>query len=475
MLLGRSTELSQLNDSYRGENSTLTILYGRSNIGKTSLIREFIKDKDAFYYVACQASEEEQVELLRKELIDCNLLNKEDVTLENLDSEKEKLKLPKKDMYSEYAHLLNSISKLSGDTKILVIEEFQNIVKSNKDFMSVISALVSGKLFNEKVCIILTSSSISWVENSMVKSVGDNANYITSFLKLKELSFVDIVRMFPKHTVLDDMVIYAITGGVPGYLVEFNDKLSLRDNIIQNVLKKGKLLYNEGSSYIKEELRETSLYNTILYCIANGENKLNELHIHTGFGRDKISVYLKNLIEREIVEKVFSYEAGGKEHTRKGLYSIKSGYTKFWFKYIYANESRLGKLGPDEFYDRYIGPSLLDFAGDAFVKVGTEFIELLDSMNRLEIKINNRARWWGKDGNIDIIATDNAGKFLVGKCNWDDDVFTKEKYDELIENISQANIGDDYIYLFSRDSFDDELNKISASNSNVKLISLNDF
>lgn len=36
-----------------------------------------------------------------------------------------------------------------------------------------------------------------------------------------------------------------------------------------------------------------------------GRNKLNDIHEYTGYGRDKISVYLKNLIAREIVEKYF--------------------------------------------------------------------------------------------------------------------------------------------------------------------------
>lgn len=475
MLLGRSTELSKLNDGYTCNESTLTICYGRTNIGKTSLMREFIKDKDAFYYLACQASEEEQIRLLRKEMIESNLISKSEDMEIDFDKEKEKLKLPKKDMYSEYAHLLNNVTKLSGDTKLVIIEEFQNIVKSNKDFMAVINAMVSGKLFDDKVCIILTSSSISWVENSMVKAIGENANAISAFLKLKELDFVDIVRMFPKHSVLDDLAIYAITGGVPGYLSELSDKLSLEDNIIENVLKPGKLLYNEGANYIKEELRETSLYNTILYCVANGENKLNELHMHTGFGRDKISVYLKNLIEREVVEKVFSYDIAGKEHTRKGLYNIKSGYTKFWFKYIYANESRLSKLGAKEFYDKYIAPTIYEFAGEAFVTVGTEFIELLDSMGKLEIKINSRSRWWGKDGNIDIIVSDAAGKFLVGKCNWSDEAFSMEEYNNLLENVSQAEINVDYIYLFAKEGFSEEINQLSRQNPNIKLISLNDF
>ena len=50
-----------------------------------------------------------------------------------------------------------------------------------------------------------------------------------------------------------------------------------------------------------------------------GKNKLNDIHEYTGYGRDKISVYLKNLIAREIVEKIFSYDVFGNENTRKGL------------------------------------------------------------------------------------------------------------------------------------------------------------
>lgn len=460
MLFGRTSELQSLEDMYRGDKSTFTILYGRTNIGKTTLLKEFCKDKECIYYSAPQASEKEQFQIMKKHIS------------RQLGIASDNEMISSKNTYKE---LLSLTENINSSVKLLIIEEFPNIVKSNKELMNAISAIVKGEIIDSKIMIICTSSSISWIENSLVSAIGVNAYTINAFLKLKELSFVDTVRMFPKYTVPDCLRLYAITGGVPGYMSKFSDRVSLKDNICNQIIKMGSYLSDEGSEYIKEELRETSLYNTILYCIANGEYKLNELHEHTNFGRDKISVYLKNLIEREIVEKIFSYDTQGNEHTRKGLYRIKAGLIEFWFRYIYANISELNMSEAEEFFDNYIKDSLDDFAAETFIKVGTEFIELMDSMGKLQIKMSRKGRWWGKNGNIDIIACDTDEHYVIGKCNWLSEVFTFEMFEELMYNVSLANIGKNYIYLFSKGTFDEELTKFAAENENVTLIGITDL
>jgi AAA+ ATPase superfamily predicted ATPase len=472
MLVGRTTELSNLEDSYQSNKNTLTILYGRTNIGKTALIKEFIKNKSCIYYNGALASNLEQRIMFQKQIISqlSNLgTTADEKSVMNDDN------VTKDEELEDYDALLMRTNQLPEDVKLIIIEEFQNIIKQDKSFFSSIAKLVNGQLYAERVMVICTSSSISWIENSLVSLIGTNAYAITSFLKLKELSFVDTVRMFPSYSVPDSMIIYAITGGVAGYMSEFSDKLSIRDNICKYVLRDGRMLRMAGNDYIREELRETSLYNTILSCIASGMYKLNELHAHTGFGRDKISVYLKNLIEREVVDKIFSYDTQGNEHTRKGLYRIKAGYIEFWYKYIYPNESQLTILGPEVFYDRFIKDSIHDFAEETFIKVGTEFVELLDTMNQLPIKIERRGRWWGKNGNIDFIACDTEDHYVICKCSWLTKTFTFAMFEELMYNINLAGIGKDYIYLFSREDFDEEVKNFAAENPNVHLISLNDL
>lgn len=465
MIYGRNEEIAKLNENMSSDKNTFTVLYGRTGIGKTTLIKEFIKGKNVFYYSAAQASEKEQIELLKHTMISEGLI----------ESEKEGEASSQDVGEDSFKSLFYNFKNIDSDIKIVIIEEFQNIVKGSKEFVAALESLVSGELFGERLMLIVTGSSISWTENNMVSSLGKLALSITSFVKLRELQFVDIVRMFPKYSVRDCMIIFAITGGVPGYISYFSDSISLKDNICRQIIRQGAPLRTEGSDFIREELRETSLYNTIIHCIACGENKLNELHAHTGFGRDKISVYLKNLMEREIVEKVYSYDTSGKEYTKKGLYRIKAGFTEFWFRYIYGFESQINMMTPEDFYSKYIEETLYDFASETFVKVGTEFVELLASMGKLEININRIGRWWGKNGNIDIVISDENGKYLVGKCSWGTDVFTFAMFEELLLNINLAGIGKDYIYLFSRDSFDRELKMFAHDNDNVKLISLNEL
>ena len=45
MFVGRSKELSALNDFYSSGRFELVTIYGRRRVGKTELIKEFVKDK----------------------------------------------------------------------------------------------------------------------------------------------------------------------------------------------------------------------------------------------------------------------------------------------------------------------------------------------------------------------------------------------------------------------------------------------
>lgn len=461
MLIGRTSELSMLEESYQNGANSLTILYGRSGIGKTALMKTFMRDKNCIYYSAPAAAGSAQEQLFSAQV-------------------QEQLSAFAQTPAAfgtapDYETVLRATNQITAPVKLVIIEEFQNIIKQNDTFMAALAKLVRGELYDSPVMVVCTSSSISWIENSLVSAIGAHAYAITGFLKLKELSFVDTVRMFPKYSVPDCLLVFAVTGGVPSYMAEFSDSWTVRENICRNVLSDGCRLRTAGSDYIKEELRETALYNTILYHIAAGAYKLNDLHRETGFGRDKISVYLKNLMEREIVDKIFSFDTKGNEYTRKGLYRIKSSYTQFWFRYLYTRESQLEQMTPEDFFDRYIADTLNAFAKETFVKVGTEYIELLDSMGKLPVKIDRRGRWWGKNGDIDIIACDEAQHYVIGKCSWLAEVFTFEMFEELMYNINLAGIGKDYIYLFSRGTFDAELTDFSKENKNVNLICLNDL
>ena len=52
MFLGREEELRSMEKRYRKERFECVVIYGRRRVGKTSLIKEFCKDKATIYFSA---------------------------------------------------------------------------------------------------------------------------------------------------------------------------------------------------------------------------------------------------------------------------------------------------------------------------------------------------------------------------------------------------------------------------------------
>ncbi len=454
MFLGRTSELNYLNTFYDSEGSQLLVVYGQRNIGKTSLLKEFVKGKPYHYYCARSASEREQTYEWGREL-------------RNLTGN-----LPE---YPSYAEIFQGISENGSGKMVMIVDEFQHAVKSGNAFMKDLVSFVRESGKHGEILVVLSSSSTGWVENSMVTRIGESAYALSGFLKIKELPFEEMRRFFPKFPVEECVEAYAVLGGFPGLWTQFDDALSIKENICRFILNPHTYLQEEGLRTVAEELRETAVYHTILASIASGRHKLNDLYRHTGFSRAKISVYLKNLMELELVEKVFSYDTEGKANTQKGIYRIRNHFVHFYFRFLYPNRSALALKSVDAFYEENIQLFLKNFAAPYFKEVCRQRIEKWDREEKLPIGIDRIGEWVGKSGNIDVIAQDEAGKTLAAYCNWEKSVMQYEDYERLLSNIEKAKLKADTIYLFSIQRFDEKLNLEAKMKKNLKLISLEDM
>jgi hypothetical protein len=225
---------------------------------------------------------------------------------------------------------------------------------------------------------------------------------------------------------------------------------------------------------LTEQLREPGVYNTIMASIAAGNYKLNDLYLHTGFSRAKISVYLKNLIELELVEKVFSYDTAGKENTQKGIYRISHPVVEFYYTYMYPHMSDLHVLSVGEFYNRYIMPDFRSYVSRYFKQICRQHLMKLNERNRLPISLVSVGEWIGKSGNLDIVAQDEEGHTLIGLCNWKKPM-TYEDYENLLACAKQAKINADYIYMYTAFQFDEKLTLEAKFRTNLKLVQLTDL
>ncbi len=455
-MIGRIPELNMLNEAYDKNASSILVLYGREGQGKTTLLQEFVKDKPALWFECLPGSVAE----IKKSFIKamgCQLQSEIQV-----------------DSGTDFLDIVAAVEHVADSERlVLIVKEFQHMVKASKEFTNDLVKALSR--LSSKLTIVLSSSSVYFVENGLVSAMGTAAMYISSFVKLKEFSFVETVRMFPEYNVEEIVRLYAITGGVPGYLARFEGTDSVEQNVKRLFIAENGILAKEGHEFIKNELRETGVYNTILSALATGRNKLNEIHDYTGYGRDKISVYIKNLTEREIVEKVFSYDSDGYENTKKGLYRIKDNMVNFWYRFIYQNNTALSFLGPNEFYGRYIADFMSDFASETFTKVALEYLELMNSSNQLPFKVVKKGSWYGKSGDISIICESEKGEYIIGQTNSTDQMVGIEGYEHLLDNARLAGIDAKYVFIFSLGGFAFELKKKALEDSAITLIGMEDL
>lgn len=434
MFVGREKEMALLAKNYQSAQNGIVVLYGREGIGKTALIKQFVKDKPYVYYQAREWSEAEQNRYL--------------------DVKKEEL------------------SQMDTSEKIcLILDEFDLMQKGYKtffaDFFRYVKELPSGRIL-----ILLVSSSVQWVENSMVEDMGELAAGITSLIKLREFTFMEMVDRFPDSTTEECILVYGILGGVPAYLNLWNPKETVRKNILRIILDDKGPLHREAQRFLKTALRELPYYSTILAVLAEDEPKLNYLYNRTGFSRAKISVYIRNLIQLDVAAKIFSYEPEKKTSIQKGLYGITDSFLQFWYKLVYPNLSELSMLEPEEFYARYIRKRLDEVVSRTYIKVCREFMELMNRFNRLPSRFHSFGSLYGKTGFIPLIAQNDAGEMLVGSCKWSSKPMEMSDFEQLLKDIEQTGKEADYYYLFSKSGFTTELAVMAQNMENIQCIDL---
>jgi AAA+ ATPase superfamily predicted ATPase len=449
MIIKRSAQLKLLEEQYNAQGNNLVILYGRKGMGKTTLIREFLKSKQSvFYYegTECDAS-------LQQLFMSFRLHG---TSLENDEADS------------------SPFSKFTGNGQklIIVLDEFHYIIKNNPGFPEAFKLLESGQ---NSVMFILCSSSIRWVENEMLQSLGAYVSYITAYLKLKELSFVDFVNRFPESSVSTCIHINAILGGVPEYLDEWQEKVSVSDNIKNLLLDKNSRLLMATQQFLKLELREPAVYNTILYLLADGNRKLNDLYEKTGYSRAKIIVYLKNLMQLDLVEKIVPINDTGKENVLKGLYRIKDNFFSFWYRFVFPNLSDI-MLGKSAMvYEEKLAPELDLYLQEYFADVCTEYLKLMNQHGKLPGSFIWWDRWYGKNGTIDILSEGENKEALIGKCLWQEEPADITDYETVTALTQQAGKQPDYCYIFSKNGFTDALKSIADDKGNVFLVGLDEL
>ncbi len=431
MFLGREEELRYFEERYASSKAELIVLYGRRRIGKTELLRQFIADKQAVFYACTECTDMEQLARFSKRLLETGMPAARYLT-----------------GFPDWEAALQSIGTIPGEgKKIVILDEFPYACRNNPELPSILQNLWDHELSRENVLLILCGSSMSFMEEELLAEKNPLYGRATGIYKLNPLPFRKVRDFFPDYTEEEQITAYAILGGVPHYLIQFDANRTLSENIRENILRKGCVLYNEVDFLLHQELRETSVYNAIIEAIALGSNTLALIHTKTQIDKTKLSVYLKNLMELGIVTREFSVlqSLRKREGSQRGQYLLTDSYFRFWYAFVYGSYSELESGDVEGVWRYQIAPRLHAFVSHAYETVCMEYLRECNRSDALPFHFSQIGRWWDKvthvvEGKkqaiaeeIDCVATDRERReFLLAECKYrhqpaDVEVLTKLK------------------------------------------------
>jgi len=442
--INRDNELFSLNKRFKKDGFEFIVITGRRRVGKTRLLQEFSKNKQAIFFMCEERKWQYNLDKFN------NLIGKFfDIPTPN---------------FSSFRESFEYIAKENKDL-IIVIDEFSYLIKNNDEILGEFQGIVDEILSDSNINLILSGSAVSMMKKRVLNKKSPLYGRTTSQLYVQPFRFSNLLDWFEKSDMEDIIKIFGVCDGIPKYL-EFFEGKDVEQEIKENVFSPDAFLFREPKLLLEEELREPETYYQILEAMSLGHTRTTEIANYSYMEAKNISSYLSILQKLGFIQKEKSILA---KKRKRGIYKIKDNFFKFWFRFIspnFANIENWQYEGAFNEFKRYFD----QYLGEVFEQVCKQFVNLEYDYPRL-------GRWWYKEGEIDIVGLDQReNEILFGECKWTNKKVSFSLLNDLKEKAGKVRWNNEdrkerYI-LFSKNGFTNDLKQYSNDNNHIETYSI---
>ena len=300
MLYGRERELLELESRYGSGRFDFLSIYGRKRVGKTALVREFLKGHEGVFFTARNMGS--NVDALASAVFGSGVSAPMESILEEIKR------------------------RSSSERYVLVIDEYPRIVRWDPVFRDHLRMFIDDIRGDSKLFLILCGSSIGIMEHEML-GYGSH----TGLMKLLPLDVWDSMRLLEGFSREDALRIYGMVGGIPLYLNLFDPDFSLVENVLRLFIRKSSFFHNEHLVLFMEEVGGPFTHHGVLWAIASGNIRVGDIAEYCDMETSAVSKHLNMLISMDIVGKRRPVDNPGGKVTR---YHIEDPFLRFQFSRI---------------------------------------------------------------------------------------------------------------------------------------------
>ena len=457
----REKELHDLNRRYKKGDFECIVVYGRRRVGKTALINEFCKNKPTIFLSALNANSQENLEALSKAIY-----------------EKEHSQTETSPVYPSYDAAFTEITRMAKEERLVfVIDEYPYHAKANESISSRLQHIIDHTWKDGKLFLVLCGSSMSFMEYQVLGYESPLYGRRTGQFKIQALTYKEITAFNAELTDEQQALIYGITGGIPHYINKLDVDNDVDAALKNNLFNTSSYLFEEPENLLKQELREPTLYNSIISAIAGGASRSNEISTKVGVESAVCAKYLRVLLELGIIIKETPItEKGGK----RTIYAIGDNFFRFWYRFVPQNTSAISSGRIERIYDAVIKCHFSNYMGQVFEQMCREY--LLRYAENLPIILADVGQWWGtdtkakKEVQIDIVGKPAEGQeYIIGSCKYRNEAIGVEELELLKHYAEVFGKGEKYhYYIFSKGGFTQGLREL-ADKGEVRLLTLEDL
>lgn len=454
----RADELDRLHALYGSDRAELAVVYGRRQIGKSTLVLESIRERsDAVYYQAVQETTAVQLERF-VEAIEPVYPEVTDVQL-------------------DWEALLRFLVDRDAVT---VVDEFPYLVETDPSLPSVIQRLWDLEVEESGATLVLTGSAIGMVHEHVLDGgaplYGRVSQDPNGRFELQPLPFRSLVEFVPDYDAEELVFTYGIFGGTPRYLAPLDDALDLGENVTRLLLDPDGPLHDEPETVLQMELNEVHRFFSLLESMARGNRVRSEIAQGAGLDNRDTSYYFDRLETLDLVERHHPVTEDP-TRARRTRYRLRDPLFRFYFRFLYGRDGQYELYDADAYAD-LIEPALPDFVSGTFEALcGHAVPDLYPDLQLTRLP----GPWWDKSLEIDIVGLTDGSTLLVGEAKFTADPVS---YDVLAALEDEAPHIDwrppgggepDYAYaLFGRSGFSRSVREAATDRDDLRLFQLDE-
>ena len=423
-MVGRKSEIKELNRLYDSGRAELVAIYGRRRVGKTFLVDETFSGRITFRHAGLSPAEENAKGLLQAQLN--HFYNSLDLHgMEPCEKPQNWL-----DAFLLLEKFLQKID--DGSRQLVFLDELPWLDSPRSGFLRAFEGFWNTWGCHRKnLMVIVCGSANSWVLDELINNHGGLYGRVTYEIKLSPFSLSECEEFYQSRQIqfsrYDIAQSYMIFGGIPYYLGYMDREMSLAQNVDRLIFSRNGILRNEYERLFESVFTNPEAIKSIVRILYAKNAGFTRREISEKLGitdGGTLSKNLKALLASDFIIKYVPFGFSKREEH----YKLTDPFCLFYLHFV-QNQNRTN----DQFWQQNVtAQPVVTWRGYAFENVCFNHIAQIKNALGISGIISSNSAWSKKGDDeegtqIDLLIHRNDNVINMCELKFTSEDFTVDK------------------------------------------------